>query len=117
MIIPYLSKLFFDLLKFFDLVNSVACIRAMKNLFLSIYNGIMDADWNPLSAIPSVAMRHLIMQLLSWMWCIIFSLYFGSFIVFGITVAAHFLLIFGTFMTAATFAAAPRVVNRELFKK
>jgi hypothetical protein len=89
----------------------------MKNIFLSIYNGIMDAEWNPLRAIPSVAMRHLIMQLLSWMWCIIFSLYFSSFIVFGITVAAHFLLIFGTFMTAATFAAAPKVVNRQLFKK
>ena len=89
----------------------------MKNLFLQLYNGVMDADWNPLRAIPSVSMRHLIMQLLSWMWCIIFSLYFGSFIVFGITVAAHLLLIFGTFITAATFNAAPKVINKELFKK
>ena len=65
---------------------------------MQFYNGVMDAEWNPLRAIPSVSMRHLIMQLLSWMWCIIFSLYFGSFVVFGITVVAHFLLIFGTFM-------------------
>jgi hypothetical protein len=53
------------------------------------------------------------MQLLSWMWCIIFSLYFGSFVVFGITVAAHFLLIFGTFITAATFATAPKVFKSK----
>lgn len=73
----------------------------------------MDAEWNPLRAIPSVSMRHLIMQLLSWMWCIIFSLYFGSFVVFGITVTAHFLLIFGTFITAATFATAPKVLKSK----
>ena len=59
--------------------------------------------------------RHLIMQVLAWMWCIIFSLYFGSFVVFGITAAAHFLLIFGTFITAATFATAPKIV-RSKFK-
>ena len=53
------------------------------------------------------------MQLLSWMWCIIFSLYFGSFVVFGITVAAHFLLIFGTFITAATFATAPKILKSK----
>ena len=78
-----------------------------------MYSGVMDAEWNPLRAIPSVSMRHLIMQLLSWMWCIIFSLYFGSFVVFGITVVAHFLLIFGTFITAATFAAAPKVFKSK----
>jgi hypothetical protein len=85
----------------------------MRKLFMQFYNGVMDAEWNPLRAIPSVSMRHLIMQLLSWMWCIIFSLYFGSFVVFGITVVAHFLLIFGTFITAATFAAAPKVFKSK----
>ena len=82
-----------------------------------MYSGVMDADWNPLRKIPDLALRHLIMQVLAWMWmwCIIFSLYFGSFVVFGITAAAHFLLIFGTFITAATFATAPKIV-RSKFK-
>ena len=73
----------------------------------------MDADWKPLWAIPSVSLRHLIMQLFSWMWCIIFSLYFGSFFILGVTAAAHFLLIFGTFMTAATFATAPKIAKSK----
>jgi hypothetical protein len=47
------------------------------------------------------------------MWCIVFSLYFGSFLIFGITASAHFLLIFGTFMTAATFATAPKIVKSK----
>ena len=85
----------------------------MKNMFMQIYSGVMDADWNPLRKIPSVALRQLIMQLLAWMWCIIFSLYFGSFLIFGITASAHFLLIFGTFMTAATFATAPKIVKSK----
>ena len=88
----------------------------MKNLFMQIYSGVMDADWNPLRKIPDLALRHLIMQVLAWMWCIIFSLYFGSFLVFGLTAAAHFLLIIGTFMTAATFAVAPKVVKSK-FKR
>ena len=42
-----------------------------------MYSGVMDAEWNPLRKIPDLALRHLIMQILAWMWCIIFSLYFG----------------------------------------
>ncbi len=75
----------------------------MKQIFLETYNSVMDAKWNPLSKIPSVSLRHLLMQLLAWMWCIIFSLYFTSWVVFGFTASAHFLLIFGTFMTAIIF--------------
>ena len=75
----------------------------MKVLFMEIFNGIMDAKWNPLSKIPDIALRHLLMQLLSWMWCIVFSLCFTSWVVFGFTAVAHFLIIFGTFMTAIIF--------------
>ena len=87
----------------------------MKKMLYQMYSGVMDADWNPLRKIPDLALRHLIMQVLALMLCIIFSLYFGSFVVFGITAAAHFLLIFGTFITAATFATAPKIV-RSKFK-
>ena len=72
--------------------------------YKKIYKLPMYARWNPLNAIPDLAMKHLIMQLLACMWCIIFLLYFGSWIIFGLTASAHFLLIFGIFITAATFA-------------
>ena len=78
----------------------------MKNMFMQVYSSVMDAEWNPLRKIPSVALRHLIMQLLAWMWCIVFSLYFGSFVVFGYTAIAHFILILAVVVTVITFKKA-----------
>jgi hypothetical protein len=42
------------------------------------------------------------------MWCIIFSFYIGSFIVFGISAAAHALLLAGIVITVSTFETARR---------
>ena len=53
----------------------------------------MDHKRNPLRHIQDLQVRHLVLQILAWMWCIAFSLYFGSFVVFGYTVVAHFILI------------------------
>ena len=82
-------------------------------MFMQIYSGVMDADWNPLRKIPTLAHMQIIQQLIAWMRCVIISVYFGSFLIFGITASAHFLLIFGTFMTAATFATAPKIVKSK----
>ena len=48
------------------------------------------------------------MQILVWMWCIIFSLWIGSIWVFGFTAVLHLLLIFGIVMTVGVFEAAKR---------
>ena len=66
----------------------------------SIYNLIMDSRYNPLRHIPDTNTRHLVMQMLAWMWCIIFSMWMGSIVVFGISAIAHALLIAGVFETA-----------------
>lgn len=71
-----------------------------------IYNSIMRRKYNPLSNIPNVATGHLVMQLLAWMWCIIFSMWMGSVYIFGITAIAHAMIIAGIFITATTFYAA-----------
>ena len=88
----------------------------MKNLFLQFYNGVMDAEWNPLRAIPSLALRHLIMQLLSWMWCIIFASIVGSWYFFGLSAIAHSLLLAGVAITVGTFesTASKYDVKRRL---
>lgn len=52
--------------------------------------------------------RHLVMQLLAWMWCIIFSLYLGSITAFGISASIHALLIAGVFITLGVFETAKR---------
>ena len=73
-----------------------------------VYNLIMDSAKNPLSNIPDVNTRHMIMQVLAWMWCIIFSMYVGSMLVFGIIAIIHALLLAGIFVTVGTFETARR---------
>ena len=75
---------------------------------IKLYNLIMDSKHNPLSYIPDTNTRHLVMQLLAWMWCIIFGMSVGSVTVFGISAIAHALLIAGVFITAGVFETAKR---------
>ena len=75
---------------------------------IKAYKLIMDSKHNPLSNIPDTNTRHLIMQILAWMWCIIFSMWIGSIVVFGISAIAHALLIAGVFITAGVFETAKR---------
>ena len=75
---------------------------------IKLYNLIMDSKRNPLSYIPDTNTRHMVMQLLAWMWCIIFGMSVGSVTVFGISAVAHALLIAGVFITAGVFETARR---------
>ena len=67
------------------------------------WEGVMNMDKNPLRHIHDLQVRHLAIQLLAWMWCICFSLYFGSFVVFGFTAVAHIILIIAIVVTVAVF--------------
>ena len=55
------------------------------------------------------------MQVLAWMWCVIFSMGMGSIYVFGVTAIAHAIIIAGIFITATTFytarVAPPSLMN------
>ena len=72
------------------------------------YKLIMDSMYNTLSYIPDTNTRHMVMQILAWMWCIIFGMSVGSVTVFGISAVAHALLIAGVFITAGVFETAKR---------
>ena len=72
------------------------------------YQLVMDSRYNPLSHIPDNNTRHMVMQVLAWMWCIIFAMSVGSVTVFGISAIAHALLIAGVFITAGVFETAKR---------
>jgi len=69
---------------------------------------IMDSEKNPLRHIPDINTRHMVMQVLAWMWCIIFSMYVGSIAAFGVSASIHALLIAGIFITLGTFETAKR---------
>jgi len=74
----------------------------------NIYKLIMDNRYNPLRHIPDTNTRHMVTQLLAWMWCIIFGMSVGSVTVFGVSAVAHALLIAGVFITAGVFETAKR---------
>ena len=80
----------------------------MREFIVNSWNLVMDDRRNPLSHIPDMQTRHVVMQLLAWMWCIIFSISIGSMTVFGVSALAHSLFIGGIIFTIATFETAKR---------
>ena len=82
--------------------------RGRRNAMIKIYNLVMDSRHNPLSHIPDTNTRHLVMQVLAWMWCIIFSMWMGSIVVFGVSATIHALLLAGIFITVGVFETAKR---------
>lgn len=78
------------------------------------WNVVMDHRMNPLSNIQDLGVRHVVMQFLAWMWCIIFSMSIGSITVFGVSALAHALLIAGIVATVGIFETAKR--KPEVFK-
>jgi len=74
----------------------------------NLYKLIMDSRHNPLRNIPDMNTRHMIMQVLAWMWCIIFSMYLGSIVAFGISAMIHAVVIAGVFITVGVFETAKR---------
>ena len=81
----------------------------MRSFVVDCWNGVMDYRFNPLKHIPDMQVRHMMLQVLAWLWCIAFSLYFTSWTVFGFTFVAHFVLILAIVVTVATFKVSENV--------
>ena len=101
----------FPLLKFERFVADLNGKQTRYRGLLKLYRLIMDSRHNPLSYLPDNNTRHMVMQLLAWMWCIIFSMSVGSVMVFGLTAVVHSLLVAGVFVTASVFEIASRKPN------
>lgn len=85
----------------------------MRAFIYNSWESVMNHNKNPLKNIPDLNTRHMVMQVLAWMWCIVFSFYFGSMWVFGITAIAHVIIIAAIAITVGTFTVAKR--NPNLF--
>ena len=73
------------------------------------YNGKrIELDKNPLRHIPDTNTRHMVLQVLAWMWCIVFSMWVGSFWIMGASMIAHVLILGAIAVTVATFETAKR---------
>ena len=65
----------------------------MTEFIYDCWNGVMNHNKNPLKHIPDLQVRHLVLQILAWMWCIVFSMYVGSWFVMGVSMIAHALFL------------------------
>ena len=90
----------------------------MRKFVYNSWNHIMDAEVNPLRNIPDLHVRHMIMQVLAFMWSTVFSIAIvNSVYAFGISAIVHVLFIAAVVITVATFKVAERSPNAFNFIK
>ena len=78
----------------------------MRQMITSAWNFIFDHEKSPLRHIPDFGVRHMVFQMLGWMWAISFSLAIGSYTVLAISMIGHAVLIGAVAITVATYTAA-----------
>jgi hypothetical protein len=72
----------------------------------------MDAEVNPLRHIPDLQVRHMIMQILAFMWSSVFAIAIAdSIMAFGISAIVHMLLVAAVVITVGTFKLAEHKPN------
>ena len=78
---------------------------------------IMDHERNPLSNIKDLNIRHMVMQVMAFMWSLVFAVLIAdSFFIFGISAFAHAFFITALVVTVAVFMQArtnPGSFNRQ----
>tara|TARA_B100001063_G_C16444511_1_gene395202 strand:+ start:31 stop:462 length:432 start_codon:yes stop_codon:yes gene_type:complete len=86
-------------------------VVSMREWVYNCWNVVMDHNKNPLSSIPDFSTRHMIMQVLAWMWCIVFAIIVSSMWAGVISMMLHALLLAAIAVTVATFETAKRKPN------
>ena len=83
-------------------------VISMREWVHNCWNVVMDHNTNPLKNIPDLNTRHMIMQVLAWMWCIVFGIIAGSMWAGVVSMMLHALLLAAVAITVATFEVAKR---------
>ena len=89
----------------------------MREWVYNCWNVVMDHNKNPLSAIPDFSTRHMIMQVLAWMWCIVFGIIVGSMYAGVFSMVLHTLLLGAIAVTVGTFEMAKKNGSHFVFRK
>lgn len=79
----------------------------MKEFIANSWGAVMDHRKNPLRHL-NLESQHYLMQVLGWMWSMLFSLSFLSIFQFGYVWLGHLLVTFGVVMTVAVFREAQK---------
>ena len=78
----------------------------MTELIVHCWKYVFDHEVSPLRHIPDVATRHMILQILGWMWAVTFSVAIGSYAMLPASLIGHAVLIAAAAITTATYTAA-----------
>ena len=78
----------------------------MEHAVIYLWNFIFDHEKSPLRHIPDFGVRHMVFQMLGWMWAISFSVAIGSYTVLAASMIGHIVLIGAAAITVATYGAA-----------
>lgn len=90
----------------------------MRQFVYDSWNSVMDMDRNPLRHIPDLQVRHMIMQILAFMWSAVFAIMIAdSVMAFGISALAHMLLVAAVVITVGTFKVAEYKPSMFEFRK
>ena len=90
--------------------------KAIGFWIYDLYNFFFSLKINPLRHIPNAFTQYILMFYLSVMWTVVFTLWMGHTIYFGIgSVGGHLLVISAFFITALTFQDAEK--NGHLWVK
>lgn len=87
----------------------------MRKFVYDNWNMVFDHRYSPLKNIPDVHVRHMILQVLAWMWVIAFSIMIGSWNGFLVSALGHIALLTAVTVTVATYKVAD--TNPEFFYK
>ena len=106
----------YDAIDFKDIVDANYPLKVtfekgvypVRSFIVNSWNTVMNSEYNPLSAIPHLGTRHMVMQVLAWMWCIVFAFIVGSWTAFGISAVIHVVLLAAIVITVGTFETARR---------
>ncbi len=91
-------------------------MKATALRLFDLYKYIFDSTKNPIRHIPDPVSRFYIMTILAGTWSFSFSVYIGSIIYFGISLAAHMILLLMFFFTMSVFYDAEKNNSSWLLK-
>lgn len=80
----------------------------MQAKIVFLWNYVFDHEISPLRHIPDVAVRHMILQVLGWMWAIAFAVAVGSYAMIPASLIGHAVLIAAAAITVATYTVAAK---------
>lgn len=80
----------------------------MKKYVVFMWEFIFDHNKSPLRHISDIQVRHMVFQMLGWLWASSFAIAIGSYTFLAYSLIGHAVLISAATITVATYTAATK---------